>query len=119
MNDVVMAKKLYAICVTTRAGETEDRQKIRDNHIKKKMQYAITDIHLYRFHTNIELLIPDNGEDRREFFNSVFFEIVDGDGKEYNVFRDLELIGLYLDENGMEKHCIDYLKHGEALPFDM
>lgn len=119
MNEIVMDKKLYAICTNKRAGYAFDKKKIKKNGIKKGKKYAVSDIHIYNSYTNIELIISGVGENRYEFFNSVFFQIVDSKGKIYNVFSDIELNELYRDEYGKQRKCIDYLKQGLALPFDV
>lgn len=74
--------KIYAICTTLEAGYDGDKKKIRDSGIKVGDKIELENARVGGWSTEI-YLVGYKGS-----FNSVFFDFVDENGEEYDIYND-------------------------------
>ena len=75
-------KKVYAVCVTLDAGYDYDKKKISDSGINVGDKIEIETACVGGWSTSI-YLVGYKGS-----FNSVFFDFVDENGEEYDIYHD-------------------------------
>lgn len=74
--------KIYAICTTLNAGYGEDKKRILDSGINIGDKVELENARVDRWSTKVYLVGYKNS------FNSVFFDFVDENGKEYDIYND-------------------------------
>lgn len=73
---------IYAICTTLEAGYPGDQKKIKESGIKVGDKIELKDASVGGWHTDVYLVGYEGS------FNSVFFDFVDEDGNEYDIYND-------------------------------
>lgn len=74
--------KIFAICKTLEAGSKCDEKKMTDSGINIGDKIELENARVGLFHTDI-CLVGYKG-----LFNSVFFDFVDENDKEYDIYQD-------------------------------
>ena len=74
--------KIFAICNTLEAGSDFDKKKIVDTGINIGDKIELENACVGGFHTDIYLVGYEGS------FNSVFFDFVDENGEEYDIYHD-------------------------------
>lgn len=74
--------KIYAICTTFDAGRDYDVERLKESGIQVGDKLELEDAAVGGWHTDVWL------EGHEKPFNSVFFDFVDENGREYNIYRD-------------------------------
>ena len=74
--------KIYAICVTHNAGTDFDKERIIENGIEIGDKIELENARVGGWFTDIWLVGYE------EHFNSVFFDFVDENGEEYDIYSD-------------------------------
>lgn len=75
-------KTIYAICVTLDAGYQSDQKRIKESGINVGDKIELEDARVGGWNTDVYLVGYDGS------FNSVFFDFVDEDGNEYDIYSD-------------------------------
>lgn len=73
---------LYAICTTLNAGTDFDKKAIVEAGIKVGDKIPLVNAEVGKFHTNVYL------KGYPKSFNSVFFNFVDENGEDYDIYSD-------------------------------
>ena len=79
-------KKIYAVCRTLEAGYPGDREKVKRCGIQIGDKFEVAEISMGQSYTNVWL----GGYENEPPFNSVFFNFVDANGNDYDIFNDPE-----------------------------
>ena len=74
--------RIYAICRTLDAGYPGERENLQKSGIKVGDKIELVDVSMGQSYTSVLLDGYEHG------FNSVFFNFVDENGRDYNIFRD-------------------------------
>ena len=81
--------KIYAICTTLEAGYPSDQKRIEESGIKVGDKIELADASVSGWHTDVWLV------GHRGSFNSVFFDYVDEDGNEHDIYNDEDFINYW------------------------
>ena len=73
---------LYAVLVEYDAGHKSEQETIKTLDMKIGDKFLVDDIDIYGFHTDVYLTDFPN-----QTFNSVFFDFVDEDGNEVDIYN--------------------------------
>jgi hypothetical protein len=76
--------KIYAICTTLDAGYDYEQEEIKESGIQVGDKIELEDALVGGWHTDVWLVgYPDS-------FNSVFFDFVDENGEDYDLYNDMD-----------------------------
>lgn len=75
-------KKIYAICTTLNAGYDSDKKKIKDSGINIGDKIELDGACVSGWSTEVYLVGYEGS------FNSVFFDFVDENGEDYDIYHD-------------------------------
>lgn len=75
--------KIYAICTTLDAGSDYDQENIKKSGIQVGDQIELEDAAVGSWSTKV-WLVGHKGS-----FNSVFFDFVDENGEDYDIYQDI------------------------------
>ena len=79
-------KKIYAVCKTLKAGYPTERERFQKSGIRIGDKFEVVEISMGQSYTSVWL----KGYENDVPFNSVFFNFVDEEGCDYDIFSDPE-----------------------------
>lgn len=74
--------RIFAVCTTLEGGYKSDQKRILESNIQIGDKIEVETIHVYDWYTEIWLV------GHEESFNSIYFEFIDDNGNEYDIYKD-------------------------------